>query len=452
MSDGSPAPELNLSELFEQFQLETIDGLLVLVERVRTDRYTRCFSLRIGETSAPRVLQKSLHTKEARSAAQVLLRGTPAGTVRPVATVSSAQDGNTGRKGPRIFPVKGRYQAHGDQCAKRDWHPAARCKILAHGVSSAIKRSRLALSAGQLLSGAKRCWPAPAPPRPSAMRREIGAQLVERRSGEIALTETGLDVARRAEHILAAAHLIDFARHRDLLTGRLRFGIIPTLAPYVLPRVLPRLQSEYPSLRLEVRETQTKSLLEELTGELDTVMLAMPAEGGDLQTQSPFGDRFMLAVPASDPLPANRRVPIGAVDRRRLILLEEGHCLRDQALALCATTKNDAPAALGATSLATVMQMVANDYGVTLLPEIAAAVEVRDRRVKLLRFAEPEPSRVIGLAWRRTSPRGRDFEALGRIITETFGRAKGAMDHETSARRERALPADSAAAPRHRAQ
>jgi len=254
------------------------------------------------------------------------------------------------------------------------------------------------------------------------LEREIGAELVERRAGEIALTETGVEVARRAEHILAATRdLIDFARHRDVLSGKLRLGIIPTLAPYVLPRALPRLQKSYPQLRLEVRETQTKTLIEELaSGELDTVMLALPADGADLVTLPLFNDRFMLAVPASDPMPALRRVCLENFDQRRLILLEEGHCLRDQALAFCGTANNDAQASLGATSLATVMQMVASGYGVTLLPEVAAELEARDSRVKLLRFVEPQPARTVGLAWRRTSPRKRDFTALGEIVTEAL--------------------------------
>ena len=247
------------------------------------------------------------------------------------------------------------------------------------------------------------------------LEREIGAELVERRPGEIALTDTGLDVAQRAEQILTATRdLVDFARHRDVLSGRLRLGIIPTLAPYILPRVLPRLQAKYPQLRLEVRETQTKTLLDELTrGELDAVMLALPAEGADVETLALFDDAFLLAVPAADALPARARVGVEDVDQRRLILLEEGHCLRDQALAFCATTRRDAPAGLGATSLATVMQMVANGYGVTLLPEVAVDAEVRDARVKLLRFSAPEPARTIGLAWRRTSPRRKDFQAPG---------------------------------------
>lgn len=251
------------------------------------------------------------------------------------------------------------------------------------------------------------------------LERELGADLIERRPGEIAVTETGVEVARRAEHILAATRdLIDFARHRDVLSGPLKLGIIPTLAPYLLPRVLPLLQKRYPALRLDVRETQTQALVEELSaGALDCLLLAVPVEAADVDTETLFDDRFLLAAPAAEALP-KRRVSIDDVDRRRLILLEEGHCLRDQALAFCAAKMRDAPAGLGATSLATVMQMVANGYGVTLVPEIAADVEVRDARVKLARFAAPEPGRRIGLAWRRTSPRGKDFAALGEIVRE----------------------------------
>jgi LysR family hydrogen peroxide-inducible transcriptional activator len=257
------------------------------------------------------------------------------------------------------------------------------------------------------------------------LEREIGAELVERRPGDIALTDTGLEVAQRAESILTAARdLIDFARHRDVLSGRLHLGIIPTLAPYILPRVLPRLQAKYPQLHLEVRETQTKSLLDELNrGDLDAAMLALPVDGADVETLTLFDDAFLLAVPAGDALPSRGRVGVQDVDQRRLILLEEGHCLRDQALAFCAAPRRDAPAGLGATSLATVMQMVANGYGVTLLPEVAVDAEARDDRVRLLRFSAPEPARSVGLVWRRTSPRWKDFEALGRVVTQAL-RAK----------------------------
>jgi LysR family transcriptional regulator, hydrogen peroxide-inducible genes activator len=249
------------------------------------------------------------------------------------------------------------------------------------------------------------------------LEREIGAQLVERRAGDVAVTATGIEVAQRAERILAATRdLVDFARHREILSGSLKLGIIPTLAPYLLPRLLPCLQRAYPSLRLDVRETQTAALIGELVaGDLDCVLLALPVEHADVDTISLFRDRFLLASSADEQMP---RRPLKAedVDQHRLILLEEGHCLRDQALAFCATKRRDSTAALGSTSLATVMQMVANGYGVTLVPEIAAEVEVRDQRVALKRFAAPEPGRTIGLAWRKTSPRRRDFDALGEAV------------------------------------
>ena len=258
------------------------------------------------------------------------------------------------------------------------------------------------------------------------LEREIGAELVERRPGDIALTDTGVEVAARAERILTATRdLVDFARHRDVLSGPLRLGIIPTLAPYILPRVLPKLQTNYPLLRLEVRETQTKMLLDELvSGALDAVMLALPAEGADVETLPLFDDTFLLAVPATDKFGAHGRVNIADVDQRRLILLEEGHCLRDQALAFCAAPRRDQPASLGATSLATVTQMVANGYGVTLLPQVAVDAGLHDERVRLLRFHDPEPGRKIGLVWRRTSPRRKDFEALGALVIETLAAPK----------------------------
>lgn len=254
------------------------------------------------------------------------------------------------------------------------------------------------------------------------LEQELGVELIERRSGEVSLTEVGAEVVRRAEHVLAATRdLVDFARHRGrVLTGRLQLGIIPSLAPYLLPRVLPVLQRRYPELRIELRETQTKGLMEELAaGSLDVVMLALPAGDAEIETITLFDDPFLLAVPATDERP--ERVPVSQhdIDPKKLILLEEGHCLRDQALALCGNARGDV--CLGATSLTTVMQMVANGYGVTLLPSVAVDVEVRDDRVKLLRFSNPVPGRTVGLAWRRTSPRKADFVALGQLITETLG-------------------------------
>jgi LysR family hydrogen peroxide-inducible transcriptional activator len=254
------------------------------------------------------------------------------------------------------------------------------------------------------------------------LEQSLGTTLVERRPNEVVLTDLGLEVARRAEKLLAgASDLVEFARHGNrVLTGPLRIGVIPTIAPYVLPRVLPILQEQYPDLKLELRETQTSILLDELArGSLHVVMLALPINDSEIETFPLFDDPFLLAVPASDPLPKQARVTAHDVAQRRLILLEEGHCLRDQALAYC--SMKDATTGLGASSLATVMQMVANGYGVTLLPKIAADNESPDKRVKLLRFAEPQPRRSVGLAWRRTSPRKLDFLALGQIVSQTLG-------------------------------
>jgi LysR family hydrogen peroxide-inducible transcriptional activator len=265
------------------------------------------------------------------------------------------------------------------------------------------------------------------------LEKLLGVDLVERRPGEVVLTDVGLEVARRGERVLAASRdLMDFARHSGrTLAGRLQLGVIPSLAPYVLPRILPVLQRRYPELRIELRETQTKLLVEELArGSLDVVMLALPVGEDEIETTRLFDDPFWLAVPASDPLPETTRVLARDIDQDRLILLEEGHCLRDQALAFCAGAQRDSGVSLGATSLATVMQMVANGYGVTLVPRIAADVEVRDRRVKLLRFAAPEPGRSVGLAWRRTSPRKADFVALGQLVTDALG--VGAPDRKAA--------------------
>jgi LysR family hydrogen peroxide-inducible transcriptional activator len=262
------------------------------------------------------------------------------------------------------------------------------------------------------------------------LEADLGCDLVARRPGEVILTEVGAEVAQRAERVLAAARdLTEFARHSGrLLSGRLRLGVIPTLAPYVLPQILPSLQQRFPQLRVDLRETQTRNLMEELArGALDAVLLALPVEESDIETLALFDDPFLLAVPAGDPRSAKARLSARDIERDRLILLEEGHCLRDQALAFCAPRRG-APSGpggsglgssgLGATSLSTVMQMVANGYGVTLLPKIALDVEGRDPRVKVLRFREPEPAREIGLAWRRTSPRKADFVALAKIVRE----------------------------------
>jgi LysR family hydrogen peroxide-inducible transcriptional activator len=259
------------------------------------------------------------------------------------------------------------------------------------------------------------------------LERTLGVAVVERRPGDVMLTDVGREIARRGEEVLTASRdLVEFARHRSgLLTGRLTLGVIPSLAPYLLPRMLPLLQSRFPELRLELRETQTRQLIEDIkSGALDAAMLALPVAEPDIDAIALFEDLFLLAVPASDPRKANARVAAEDIDQSRLILLEDGHCLRDQALAFCATAARGRTAgaggtAFGASSLNTVMQMVAGGYGITLIPQIAADVERRDIRVKFLRLENPQPGRSIGLVFRRTSPRKADFAALGQVVKQS---------------------------------
>ena len=255
---------------------------------------------------------------------------------------------------------------------------------------------------------------------------ELGLALVERRPGAVTLTEAGRDIARRGEDVLAKARdLVDFAHHRARpLAGRLTLGMIPSLAPYALPKFLPLLQARFPDLQLELRETQTRQMLDEVkSGALDAAMLALPVQENDIDSIALFDDAFLLAVPANDPRDETKRVVAGDIEQERLILLEDGHCLRDQALAFCATAgvgRNAGGMTFGASSLATVMQMVASGYGITLIPQIAADVELRDERVKILRFKEPQPGRSIGLVFRRTSPRKQDFRVLSDLVKECF--------------------------------
>lgn len=254
------------------------------------------------------------------------------------------------------------------------------------------------------------------------LEQTLGVTLVERRPGQTVLTAIGREIAERGEAVLAASRdLMDFARHRGApLSGRLILGVIPSLAPYLLPRLLPVLQVRFPQLDLVLRETQTRTLIDEVrSGGIDAAMLALPVMDPDIEVIELFDDRFRLAAPADDTSFSGAAVSVDGIDQRRLILLEDGHCLRDQALAFCATARGGVQTmARGASSLTTVMEMVAGGYGVTLVPDIAVEVERRNDRVKFIPLSEPVPGRRIGLIFRRTSPRKEDFAALGEAAIE----------------------------------
>jgi LysR family transcriptional regulator, hydrogen peroxide-inducible genes activator len=254
------------------------------------------------------------------------------------------------------------------------------------------------------------------------LERKLGVDLVERRYKDVQLTPVGREVAERAARILADVRdLGEFARLRTApLSGDLRLGVIPTIAPYLLPPLLPLLRERYPTLELHIRETQTQALIGALlSGGLDLLLLALPAEHGEVETLPLFEDRFVLALPSDREVKGSVRATLELVKDDRLLLLEEGHCLRDQALAFCALRQVGNIDTFGASSLSTLVQMVANGFGLTLLPEISVNVHARHGDIKLMRFSEPEPSRVVGLAWRATNPRRRDFEAFAELILAT---------------------------------
>jgi LysR family transcriptional regulator, hydrogen peroxide-inducible genes activator len=260
------------------------------------------------------------------------------------------------------------------------------------------------------------------------LEREIGTPLIERTRQGARLTDEGREIAGRVGRILSEVRdLVDRARHnRRLLSGALRLGVIPTIAPYLLPPLLLHLRADYPELELHLRESQTQHLVSELiAGKLDLVLMALPAEHADLDQATLFTDRFLLALPRARRLPAKVLATPDLMRRDRLLLLEEGHCLRDQALDVCNLRQVQNIDTYGASSLSTIVQMVAGGYGITLLPEISIALESRSEPLRLVRFAEPQPYRTIGLAWRRSSPRKRDFIALGKLIAAIHAKSSG---------------------------
>jgi LysR family transcriptional regulator, hydrogen peroxide-inducible genes activator len=254
------------------------------------------------------------------------------------------------------------------------------------------------------------------------LEEELRVSLVERRRSGVELTEQGEEVARRARTILASVRdLRDYARHRArVLSGSLKLGAIPSIAPYLLPAALPELQRRFPKLNLQLRETITETLVHELvSGTLDLILIALPVENAELDSLHLFDDKFILAVKATRENRRVRNATPSMLVQSRLLLLEEGHCLRDQALSYCRMLTPEARDSFGASSLATILQMVANGYGTTLLPEVAIRSEVHSGSdIRLLHFAAPEPKREIGLAWRKTSPRKADFIQFGQLLRD----------------------------------
>ncbi|GAB3685270.1 LysR substrate-binding domain-containing protein [Actinocorallia lasiicapitis] len=251
----------------------------------------------------------------------------------------------------------------------------------------------------------------------AALEETLGTQLVERSTRKVLLTPAGERVARRAAIVLAELDRLteEAVADRGPLTGPLRLGVIPTVAPYLLPTVLPSLQRDFPAMELSVREEQTSQCLAELTaGRLDVAILALPVAMTGTVEIPLYDEDFLLCAPSEYdvPEPLDRDV-LADFD---VLLLNEGHCLRDQTLDVCREVGARAAAATYATSLATLVQLVSGGLGVTLLPESAVAVETGRSGMTVRRFAEPAPFRRIGLVHRATSPRTTEYAALATAL------------------------------------
>lgn len=252
------------------------------------------------------------------------------------------------------------------------------------------------------------------------LEEALGIALFERRSRRVWLTNFGEEFALRAGDILRSVNdLADLARAaQDRLVGRLRIGVIPTIAPYLLPIIIGKLTRLHDALDIHVRETQTAKLLQELAdGRLDTAIVALPVSEPSLHEVALFSEEFMLVRPGED---ADKPVPdVEALREMRLLLLEEGHCFRDQALSFCNMHSALPRELLDGSSLSTLVQMVSAGIGVTLIPEMAVPVETRSASVSIARFASPQPSRTIGMIWRKTSPLAGQLQQISEVVRQS---------------------------------
>lgn len=258
----------------------------------------------------------------------------------------------------------------------------------------------------------------------------LGAPLVERTARQIRLTTLGQEFLLRARKVLADVEEIsELARSSDgPLKGSLRMGVIPTVAPYLLPTIIQRLSDHLPALELMPRETVTRSLVEDLLqSRLDFIIAALPISEPSLREFALFEEEFVLVRSQKD-----ADLPIPSPDRlqhMKLLLLEEGHCFRDQALSFCNVLPSDPSLVMEGSSLSTLVQMVSAGLGLTLIPEIAVALETHNAPVSIARFRSNKPKRQIGMLWRKTNPLEKQLMELAAIVRQT-GHEKIAQLHQ----------------------
>lgn len=252
------------------------------------------------------------------------------------------------------------------------------------------------------------------------LEEELGVTLIERAPRKVMLTAAGQDAVLRARRIVAEVdELKESARRsRDPASGALRLGVFPTLGPYLLPHVVPQLRERFPQLELLLTEEKSDVLLARLReGKLDAALLALPLHDDQLHAQFLFEEAFLLAAPERHPLAQSKALHIDALNDETLLLLEDGHCLRDQALDVCRLSGAQEKTGFRATSLETLRQMVAAGVGVTLLPALSVHDPiVQPTGIRLVRFADPAPSRRIALVWRKSSALDGLLQQLAEVV------------------------------------
>ncbi|MEY4500613.1 MAG: hypothetical protein RIS52_503 [Pseudomonadota bacterium] len=246
----------------------------------------------------------------------------------------------------------------------------------------------------------------------------IGLIIVERNRRVVRFTQIGDRIVDKARRVVREAEeLGDMAKAAgEPLSGELRMGVIPTIAPFLLPRILPRLRRDWPDLKLFLREETSAAACDSLAhGHVDCVLLALPFACGDVETASLFNDRLYVAYPGGESVPDT--IEADYIDQSRLLLLEDGHCLKDHALSACNRPELRAEAKMLGTSLHTLVQMVDNGLGVTMLPKMALDAGILvNTSITARPLAAENPTREIALAWRKASPRGKEFALLADVL------------------------------------
>jgi LysR family hydrogen peroxide-inducible transcriptional activator len=256
------------------------------------------------------------------------------------------------------------------------------------------------------------------------LEEALGVKLLERTNKSVLLTDTGIAITERARHILhQVEEMRDFAKlAKDPFSGELKIGIIPTLAPYLLPLVIPSLSKEFPKISFYLIEEQTATLIDKLkTGKLDTAFLALPVIETSFATSLLFEEEFLLVVPSNHPLAKRKTIKQNDLDNQNVLLLEEGHCMHEQTLALCHKMNASEAQNFRATSLETLRHMVAAGNGVTLMPKLAQQL---NDNVCYIPFTSPKPVRSIGLYWRFSTVKKTLLTNIATQIKKTIAKQK----------------------------